>query len=158
MHEQNSNFVKNLIFLNKEKLIIGRVDIADFPLLEIYDIAIKIDSGAYTSSIHCKNIKEINGELHCEFLDDSHTQYDGKKFTFTDYNTTTVKSSNGIASERFAIKTQIRLFDKVYPITLTLNDREEMRFPVLIGRKFLSGKFLIDPKLTDLSFSHKKSS
>ena len=143
--------------MKKEKLIIGRVDIADFPMLEIYDIAIKIDSGAYTSSIHCKNIEEIKGKLHCEFLDDSHTQYDGKKFTFSEYKTTIVKSSNGIASERFAIKTKIKLFDKVFPITLTLNDREEMRFPVLIGRKFLSGKFLIDPKLTDLSFSYKNS-
>ena len=35
------------------KKTIGRIDKADFPLLDIYDIDIKIDTGAYTSSMHC---------------------------------------------------------------------------------------------------------
>ena len=39
------------------KILIGRKDKADFPELSLNDIDIKIDSGAYTSSIHCTNIK-----------------------------------------------------------------------------------------------------
>ncbi|HBT08538.1 MAG TPA: peptidase, partial [Leeuwenhoekiella sp.] len=34
-----------------EKVVIGRTDRADFPALGIADIDIKIDTGAYTSSI-----------------------------------------------------------------------------------------------------------
>ena len=41
------------------KTTIGRVDKADFKELSLEDIDIKIDSGAYTSSIHCSNIEEI---------------------------------------------------------------------------------------------------
>ena len=40
-----------------EKVIIGRIDRADFPKLGLSDIDIKIDTGAYTSSIHCNHIR-----------------------------------------------------------------------------------------------------
>ncbi|MEO2061132.1 MAG: peptidase, partial [Mesonia sp.] len=45
---------------NKSKKTIGRVDKADFPELGLNEIAIKIDTGAYTSSIHCEDIHEEN--------------------------------------------------------------------------------------------------
>ena len=41
------------------KITVGRIDKADFPELSLKDIDLKIDSGAYTSSIHCSNIEEI---------------------------------------------------------------------------------------------------
>mgnify|MGYP001442248938 FL=1 len=58
-------------------IIIGRCDVADFPLLAIKDIAIKIDTGAYTSSIHCKDIQVKENKLHCVFLDPEHPEYNG---------------------------------------------------------------------------------
>ena len=41
------------------KITIGRSDKADFPELSLFDIDLKVDSGAYTSSIHCTDIQEI---------------------------------------------------------------------------------------------------
>jgi hypothetical protein len=41
------------------KITIGRADKADFPELSLLDIDLKIDSGAYTSSVHCTNIEEV---------------------------------------------------------------------------------------------------
>lgn len=35
------------------KKIIGRTDLIDFPELDLWNIGAKIDSGAYTSAIHC---------------------------------------------------------------------------------------------------------
>ncbi len=35
---------------------IGRVDKVDFPELGLVNIEVKIDSGAYTSAIHCEKI------------------------------------------------------------------------------------------------------
>lgn len=137
------------------KRVIGRTDIADFPALNLKDIDIKIDTGAYTSSIHCKNIVEKDNILFCEFLDPDHPNYNNKTFTFEEFETARVKSSNGMVSIRYAIKSNITLFEKTYTITLTLNDRNDMRFPVLIGRKFLSKKFLVDPELTNLSHNLK---
>jgi len=43
----------------------------------------KVDTGAYTSSIHCKEIKEVGKLLECRFLDPTHPEYNDKKFTFT---------------------------------------------------------------------------
>ena len=135
-----------------KKQCIGRTDKADFPKLGLEGIAIKIDTGAYTSSIHCEKIIERKKILQCSFLDEEHPPYNKKMFTFKDYERVVVRSSNGISQERFAIKSNIRLFGKIHKISLSLNDRKDMRFPVLIGRKFLSGKFIVDPQLENLSY------
>ncbi len=119
------------------------------------NIDVKIDTGAYTSSIHCTKIREENNLLHCSFLDPTHPEYNGRKFTFSDYDITAVKSSNGNVELRYMIRTQITLFNETNSITLTLTSRDDMRFPVLIGRKYLSGKYLIDPQLINQSYNLK---
>lgn len=133
------------------KKVIGRIDKADFPLLHLSDIEVKIDTGAYTSSIHCKQVKVENNYLKCQFLDEEHPQYHEKEFVFDEYDVKIVKSSNGIAEPRYRIKTKIVMFGKHYDIFLTLSDREEMRYPVLLGRTFLSKRFIVDINKTNLS-------
>jgi len=128
---------------------------ADFPQLELNNIVVKTDSGAYTSSFHCHQITLVqkDGEdwVKCRFLDPLHLQYHEKEFNFKVYKLRNVKSSNGVVEERIAIKTEIKLFNNTYPIELTLTERADMRNPVLLGRKFLSGKFLIDTSRKNLS-------
>ncbi|MFV8225227.1 ATP-dependent zinc protease [Christiangramia aquimixticola] len=138
-----------------DKIVIGRFDKADFPSLQLNDIAIKIDTGAYTSSIHCDNIFEKDDELHCTFLDEEHPLYNGKLFVFRDYDIVFVRSSNGQIQKRYQVQSKIVLFGKVFKISLSLSDRQEMRFPVLIGRKFLTKKFVVDTELIDVSFNLK---
>lgn len=140
-----------------EKKVIGRFDKADFPLLHLDDISIKIDTGAYTSSIHCDNIIIKDGGLQCTFLDEEHPLYNGKEFTFKDYDVVTVKSSNGQSQERFQVQSTIKLFGKIFKISLSLSARQEMRYPVLIGRKFLTKKFIVDPELKDVSYNLKNN-
>ncbi|MDT8347048.1 MAG: RimK/LysX family protein [Flavobacteriaceae bacterium] len=134
------------------KKIIGRSDRVDFPDLALKEITAKIDTGAYTSSIHCKDIKEVDKQLIATFLDEDHPQYNGKQIVFDDYEITSVKSSNGQTELRYEVKTKIKLFGKSYKISLTLASRQEMRFPVLLGRKFLTNKFIVDTDLKDVSF------
>ncbi|CAN5206888.1 hypothetical protein BH23BAC2_BH23BAC2_13300 [soil metagenome] len=136
-----------------EKKVIGRFDKADFPLLNLENISIKIDTGAYTSSIHCENIQEIDDALHCTFLDEEHPLYNGKEFIFNDYDIVFVRSSNGIIQKRFQVQSTIKLFNKIFKISLSLSDRQEMRYPVLIGRKFLTKKFIVDTERTDVSYN-----
>ena len=47
-----------------KKKIIGRRELVNFPLLDIHQIEAKIDTGAYTCSIHCENIllKTVQGK------------------------------------------------------------------------------------------------
>tara|TARA_R110000751_G_scaffold19002_7_gene57312 strand:+ start:979 stop:1449 length:471 start_codon:yes stop_codon:yes gene_type:complete len=138
-----------------EKVIIGRIDRADFPKLGLSDIDIKIDTGAYTSSIHCNHIREEDNILCCTFLDPKHPEYNGKEMRFSDYDITAVKSSNGEIQYRYVVQSNITIFQKTFKISLTLSSREDMRFPVLIGRKFLTKKFIVDTELTDVSHSQK---
>ncbi|MAP80308.1 MAG: peptidase [Aequorivita sp.] len=134
---------------------IGRIDKADFPQLNMYNIEVKIDTGAYTSSIHCKSVKVEDNYLKCVFLDKDHPNYQEREFIFDEYDVKVVKSSNGLAQARYRIKTNIVLFGKTHPIYLTLSDREEMRFPVLLGRNFLSRKYVVDINKTNLSYKLK---
>ena len=142
------------------KTTIGRVDKADFPELSLIEIDVKIDSGAYTSSIHCANIEEINvnGEKIIKFtlLDPEHPLYNNKEFSTKKYTSKAVKSSNGISQERFLIETEIFIFNQIFSIHLTLTERKDMKFPVLLGRKFLNKKFIIDTAKKNLSYKLKK--
>lgn len=138
------------------KKIIGRIDKADFPTLDLFDIAIKIDTGAYTSSIHCHKVLIIEDELICLFYDEGHPYYNGKEFKFKEFSTTKVKSSNGIVQNRYKVKTSIIIFNKTYSISLTLSTRDDMKYPILIGRKFLSKKFIVDVNQKYISYNQKK--
>jgi hypothetical protein len=139
------------------KKIIGRIDKVDFPALDLIDIDIKIDTGAYTSSMHCHQVVEKDNLLKCLFFDKEHANYNKKIIVFKNYSTTKVKSSNGMVENRYVVKTTINLFDKKYKIDLTLSTRDEMKYPILIGRKFLSKKFVVDINLKNLSFKQKRT-
>ena len=132
------------------------MDKADFPTLDLFDIDIKIDTGASTSSIHCHKVWVENEELVCMFYDEDHQNYNGKEIRFKDYTFARVKSSNGLVQDRYKVKTSMVLFGKKYIISLTLSTREDMKFPVLIGRKFLTKKFIVDVTQKNVSFNSKK--
>lgn len=137
------------------KILIGRTDVVNFPELNLEEIDIKIDSGAYTSSFHCHSIRVEKNILKCKFLDPYHEKYHEKEVQFQHFMQKKVKSSNGISEMRFLIKTAIFLFNKTYLIELSLTERGSMRYPVLLGRKFLSKKFIIDTSKKNLSFNNQ---
>jgi len=143
-----------------KRYIIGRTDKADFPKLKLKNLDVKIDSGAYTSSIHCHHIEEIekNGKKAVCFalLDPGHKKYNGRRFIIYDFSKRRVKNSFGKSQMRFVIKTTIILFNKKFPIELSLTERKKMKYPVLLGRKLLNRQFIIDSSKHNLSFKQKK--
>ena len=141
------------------KPIIGKKDIADFPEFKLTDLEVKIDTGAYTSSIHCHEIEVETSEeesvLNVIFLDPTHPKFTGEEFHFRSFQLKDVKSSNGTVEQRALIKSKIILFGKSFPIQFTLTDRGDMKFPVLLGRKLLNKRFLVDTTRFDVSYEHK---
>lgn len=141
--------------------IIGRVERVSFPLWNMKEIEAKIDTGAYTSSIHCQNIQEvkISGVPHVRFnlLDPEHPSYNNEKIELRVVDKRQVKSSNGRSTFRFFIQTNIQIFGKLYTIDLSLSDRSEMNYPILLGRKFLNDRFIVDVSKKYLSFNNKGS-
>ncbi len=146
--------------MNEEKNIIGRKDKADFPELKIFNIDVKIDTGAFTSAFHCYDIEEIIQDnrkvLKFRLLDPSHPKFKDKDYYAVNYTQKNIKNTTGIPEYRYIIQTKIRLFGKEMPIEVSLAQRGEMKFPVLIGRKLLNGNFIVDSSRLNLSYRYKK--
>jgi hypothetical protein len=135
---------KNRIRNNTMK-IIGRTDFFNFPDLELNFVEVKIDTGAFTSSLHCESAKVENEMLIVNFGD-------GNVKTFENFGQKRITSSNGTTQKRFSIITTVELFGDVEYIEVTLSDRSAMKSRCLIGRTFLSpNEILVYVKKRNLS-------
>ena len=135
--------------------VIGRSDKVDFPELGLENIDAKIDSGAFTSSIHCENIHaNYKGEDHfvkfTVYNNDEALHREAKVFASKQ-----VKNSFGQTEYRYSIKTPVLLFGKSYVIELALTNRSQMKYPVLLGRQLIGERFIIDVTKRNLSFKEK---
>lgn len=143
--------------MTKRKIhTIGRIELVNLPEWNINNIEAKIDTGAFTSSLHCHRIEEFKKNniswIRFNLLDPEHPAYNDKLIEFPIFDSREVKSSNGLSELRFFIKTEIVLFDTVYKIEFSLTDRSEMKYPLLIGRKFIRNKFVVDVSKKNLSY------
>lgn len=141
----------------KDKLIIGRTEIIDLPELGMYNIEAKIDTGADTSVLHCEDfdITEKNDQrfITCHIkphLEDEEIL----TITFPIHRERVVKSSFGQTETRHIFVTKIRMFDQLYDIKLSLRDRSSMSYPMLLGRNFISKKFLVDVSKKNLASNY----
>lgn len=128
--------------------VIGWREWVQLPDLNIGSIKAKVDSGARSSSIHAADIQifERDGQQWASFTI-YHHQKDWSKTREVEavvHETRNVKSSNGEVSLRPVIITRIRLLGQVYPVDLTLADRAEMGFRMLLGREAFRNRFLVD--------------
>ncbi len=135
---------------------LGRSDRVDLPGLSLEDIQAKIDTGAYTSSLHCLRAEVVDGELEFVLLDEEHPEFTGMKYRFKNFDQREIKNSFGEAELRFVIKTKVKIYDTVIRAEFSLSNRGNLKFPVLLGRKILRHRFLIDVTKKDLSFIYKQ--
>lgn len=142
------------------KKIIGRKEKISIPRLGLKLAWAKIDTGAYTSSLHAEHIREElrDGKkvLCFEVLMPGHKDYTGKALTFEKYREKKVKNSFGQAEIRFLIMTKIRIAGETFSAEFTLSDRSSMKNSILLGRKILQGKFLVDVNGANLSKAYRK--
>jgi hypothetical protein len=127
--------------------LIGRREHVSFPLLGIFNIEAKIDTGAYTSSLHCEDISVIteSDKSVLKFTIAQPGSNDTKTFYFNEFTKKKIKNSFGEMEERYIIRSIVVIGKKKIKSNLSLSNRDNMRYPVLIGRKLIKGKFLIDP-------------
>lgn len=143
-----------------DKKILGRKDKVDFPSFGLIEVPVKIDSGAYSSSMHCKSIDLVEENdravLEVIFLDESYPGFVDRKMRFENFKTKTVKSSNGMAEERFFIEGTIKLFGETVETVFSLTERSGLKNPILLGRKLLNKRYLIDTSKTNCSHNWEK--
>jgi hypothetical protein len=136
--------------------ILGRYDRVDLPELGLYNIHAKIDTGAFTCSLHCHRAEVIDNCLEFILLDEEHPEFTGMKFIFKEFEKRDIKNSFGEVERRFVIRTSIKIFNEEITTEFSLSNRGSLKFPILIGRKILRDRFLIDVKKKNLSFREKR--
>jgi hypothetical protein len=128
----------------REQLIIGRLEHIALPGLGVERVEAKIDTGAYRSALHYQRlrVRTVDGQKRLTVV----FQMGGRRKTkvFKVYKRVTVKSSNGETSRRYLISTRVRLNGFTVRTQFTLFDRSDMKYQVLLGRKFLRGRFVVD--------------
>ncbi|MCM2972840.1 MULTISPECIES: ATP-dependent zinc protease family protein [Larsenimonas] len=128
------------------RAIVGRREIVTLPELELR-LPCKVDTGARTSALHAENITpfERNGHWYVRF-DSWSGDGEGasRHFELPLYDRRQVKSSNGHSENRCVIRTLMELGELSYDIELTLVDRQDMRHPMLLGRRAMR-RLLVAP-------------
>lgn len=138
---------------------IGRRAYVSMPELGIASTIAKIDTGAYSSAIHAEHIAvekdehgtpilsfDMNPGEHLQLSDDR-----AQRVSTKDFFVQTVRSSNGQQEDRYSIKTKLVVEGRTFRATLTLTDRSSMGYPLLIGRKILRSRFLVNVELSEFN-------
>lgn len=128
--------------------IVGWCENVRFPNLGDCTIKAKVDTGAQTSALHAWKIKSFDkdGEQWITFeihprqkTKEGKIMCEAKVLTKKD-----IKSSNGQVESRYTIRTPAIIGQHQYDVDLTLTNRDEMGFRMLLGRKAIKGRFLVD--------------
>ncbi len=126
-----------------DKPCLGGKEKVAFPELSRRKETARIDTGAKTSSIHYEKLWiEQTGDkkVLCVHL----LRASAPVTRFRRFRVKTVKSSNGMEETRYAVKLRLRLGEQEYLTEFTLARRDRMSYPVLLGRKFLRHRFVVD--------------
>ena len=132
--------------VNNNKTIIGRAEKIDIVDLGLLNVPAKIDTGADSSSIWVSHVTEKDDGLYCVFFGPKNEHYSGKEVHFpkSSYTMTRVANSFGHKELRYKVKLRIRVNGRLVKATFTLSNRSLKTYPVLLGRRLLHNKFLVD--------------
>ncbi len=134
----------------QEKVILGSEEWCSFPEIGIRAIKARVDSGAKTSALHAVNIAPfIKDDMNWVKFDINPIQNNQKTVIHCQailIDKRIVKSSSGFREQRYVIQTNIKIGDDLWPIEMTLTNRDSMGFRMLLGREAMSGRILVDPE------------
>jgi len=123
---------------------VGWREIVYLPELGLSDIPAKIDTGARTSSLHAEVLEkfERDGRKFVRFAVD----WGGKRHECEAIHVAIrgITSSNGETQRRYVIKTPLTIGSVTFRAEISLADRSDMKFPMLIGRSSLRRRFAVD--------------
>ena len=133
----------------KKYPIIGWREWVALPELDIHKIKAKIDTGARTSALHAFSLSPYleNGKHKISF--DIHPLQHNTQEIITCVadivDKRLVTDSGGHEEERYVIQTPIIMAGQTWPIEITLTERENMLFRMLLGRSALRKRFVVNP-------------
>jgi len=133
----------------REKKVVGWKEQVALPDLKIKSVIAKIDTGANVATIDAADIKFVTRK------DVKYVKFTVKKRNNTVRKTSAplagfkrIKSSNGDVEKRPYIKTDLLMDGITKNIELTLTDRGPMDYTMLIGRKALGRRWIVNPSIS----------
>lgn len=118
------------------------------PNLGIRRIKAKIDTGARTSSLHALSIticehnpQRINFAIYP-------LQHNARKLILCEEEIVDLRwitDSGGNREQRYVIRTPVLINEKFWPIEITLTERDNMSFRMLLGRSAIRQRFVVNP-------------
>lgn len=130
--------------------VIGWRERVSLPDLGLSAFVAKMDTGANYCALHATDISTKDGYVSFRFeaSETIRVKLAGRK---------SITSSNGDTAQRPLIRTRIKIGNRIIRSEVTLIDRSKMRDKMLLGRKLLRNRFIIDPTLSyALSTARKK--
>ncbi len=130
--------------MNYHPTAVGTIEKISLPEYGIEGVPAKVDTGADSSSIWASNIVEKNGELSFNLFGPTSPFFTGKEVKTRKYNHVTIKNSFGHKEVRYKVHLKLKISGRTIKTRINLANRANNRFPVLIGRRTLHGKFVVD--------------
>ncbi|MDN3638251.1 RimK/LysX family protein [Simiduia curdlanivorans] len=128
---------------------IGWREWVSLPELGVKSLKVKVDTGARTSALHTFSLNYFNKDGEEWVRIGLHPRQKSDEEYFTDakiLDKRIVRDSGGHEELRPVIETLITLGKHSFRAELTLTSRDNMKFRMLLGRKALEGRFLVDSK------------
>jgi hypothetical protein len=118
------------------------------PAMGISSLKAKIDTGARTSALHANVIgtRAVDGRRMVEFDLPAALKLPSRRRLMPVVDKRDIKNTSGIAEKRYVIETLLVLGDRRWKIEITLADRNDMTFEMIIGRTAIRDhRLLVDP-------------
>jgi len=119
------------------------------PELGLPAIKAKVDTGARTSALHAAVVEAFGPPDNPQVRFLMHPNPDDPSYDVTCsarvVDRRNVTSSNGETEQRYVIATTLEMGGRAWPIEITLSNRENMAYRMLLGRSAIVGDMVIDP-------------
>lgn len=131
--------------------VVGRHVAVDFPDWGIVGMIGKVDTGAYQAALHAEDISEIDGIL--SFKVSHYEDKDGRRMpamvkSTSHYSFAEVRNTSGVLERRYLVPVRFVVRGRIFNSKVTLTNRGTMKYPLLIGRRTLRGRFLVNSELS----------
>ncbi|MGR3484957.1 MAG: ATP-dependent zinc protease family protein [Paracoccaceae bacterium] len=133
---------------NHPTLVIGWQERVSLPQLGLTNLNAKIDTGARTSALHATDIREFTRDgapwvrFHSRFDDDTRDL----DVECPIYDRRDITNTSGVPEPRIVIRTRFRLAGRAWQADVSLTERSEMAFRMIVGRTAIRGhRILVDP-------------
>ena len=140
--------------------VLGWREWVSLPGLGIDRIKAKVDTGARTSALHAFDVQlvEDHGTKLVKFsIHPEQKNLDTVvKCQAVLLDEREVRDSGGHSEQRYVIETQIAIGSSLHTAEITLTNRDNMGFRMLIGRTAMKGNYLVDPGKSYLMGKRKK--